>query len=79
MNWREHIVFDKDILFGKPSIKGTRLSVELILELLTGGWSREELLRNYPRLHDEHISAVLAYVSELNAAFGTPQEHPLAA
>lgn len=79
MNWRDHIVFDKDVLFGKPTIKGTRLSVEHILMLLTGGWTREELLQNYRRLTDEDITAVYAYLTELNAAFGTPEQSSLAA
>jgi len=39
MNWQDEIVSDKDILLGKPTIKGTRLSVEFIIERLASGWT----------------------------------------
>lgn len=38
MDWKERIVFDKNVLLGKPTIKGTRISVEFILERLADGW-----------------------------------------
>lgn len=46
---------------GKPVIKGTRLAVEFIVELLAEGWSDEEILRNYPGITKEDIRACLAY------------------
>ena len=49
MNWREHIHSDPTVLLGKPTIKGTRLSVELILELFEIGWTKEMILESYPR------------------------------
>ena len=61
MDWREHITVDPSILVGKPVVKGTRLSVEFIVELLSHGWSEEEVLRNYPGLSREGIQACLAY------------------
>jgi uncharacterized protein (DUF433 family) len=48
MDWRERIVTNPDILVGKPSIKGTRLSVELILGWLAQGWTVDMLVENYP-------------------------------
>ena len=64
MNWQEHIVSDKNILLGKPTIKGTRISVELILELLTDGWNEEMILKSYPNLNAIQIKAVYAYLKD---------------
>lgn len=63
MDWRERIVVDPDILVGKPVVKGTRLAVEFIVDLLAQGWSEEEILRNYPGLSAEDIKACLRYAS----------------
>ncbi len=64
MNWQEHIVSDKNILLGKPTIKGTRISVELILELLTDGWNEEMILKSYPNLNTIQIKAVYSYLKD---------------
>ena len=61
INWKEHIVTDEEILKGKPIIKGTRISVEFILERLANGWTEDEILENYPSLVSEAIKAVYAY------------------
>jgi uncharacterized protein (DUF433 family) len=61
MEWRERIVCDPEILLGKPSIKGTRISVELVLGWLGAGWSLEQVLGNYPRLQREDVLAALSY------------------
>ncbi|HSK73742.1 MAG TPA: DUF433 domain-containing protein [Pyrinomonadaceae bacterium] len=63
MNWQDKIVSDKEILLGKPTIKGTRVSVEFILERLADGWTEEQLLENYPRLKREDLQAVFAFVA----------------
>ncbi len=63
-NWEEHIVTDPNILLGKPIIKGTRISVEFVLERLATGWTETEILENYPRLSQESIKAVFAYAYE---------------
>ena len=47
MNWNDRIVLNPDILLGKPVIKGSRLAVEFIIELLAQGWSEEDILRTY--------------------------------
>lgn len=62
-NYRDLIISDPKILFGKPIIKGTRISVEHILDELAGGTTFAELLEEYPRLTSEAIFAALA-VSE---------------
>jgi len=64
MQWEAYIVSEKDILLGKPTIKGTRISVELILELLSGGWSEETILQSYPNLTQEHLQAVFSYLKD---------------
>ena len=64
MNWQEHIVSDKGILLGKPTIRGTRLSVDHILSLFAQGWTEEQVLENYPRLTKESLQAAFAYVYE---------------
>lgn len=64
MVWQDYIVSDKNILIGKPTIKGTRISVELILELLSSGWSEQQLLESYPQLKADHIKAVFAYLRD---------------
>lgn len=60
MPWPERIIVDAEILAGKPVIRGTRIAVELILELLAAGQSESEILANYPGLAREDILACLA-------------------
>lgn len=64
MEWRGRIVSDPDVLVGKPAVKGTRLSVELILGWLAQGWTHEMLLESYPQLSREDILAALAFAAE---------------
>jgi uncharacterized protein (DUF433 family) len=64
VNWRDYIVCDPAVLTGKPVLKGTRLSVEFVLELLAANWDPQALQANYPNLTDERIRAVLAYAAE---------------
>jgi uncharacterized protein (DUF433 family) len=61
----ERIVVDPEVLAGKPVIRGTRLAVEFILELLAAGQSESELLTKYPGLTRDDILACLAYASYL--------------
>jgi uncharacterized protein (DUF433 family) len=61
----ERIVVDPEVLTGKPVIRGTRLAVEFILELLAAGQSENELLANYPGLTRQDILACLSYASYL--------------
>jgi len=65
MSWQEHITIDPAILVGQPVVKGTRLSVDFIIDLLAQGWSEAEILRNYPGLNSEDIRACLAYAGEI--------------
>jgi uncharacterized protein (DUF433 family) len=61
----DRITVDPEVLAGKPVIKGTRLAVELILELLATGQSESELIESYPTLKREDILACLSYASYL--------------
>jgi uncharacterized protein (DUF433 family) len=61
----ELITVDSEVLAGKPVIRGTRLAVEFILELLASGQSDGEILANYPGLTREDILACLSYASHL--------------
>ncbi|HAK79159.1 MAG TPA: hypothetical protein DCM71_20195, partial [Runella sp.] len=50
MNWQDYIYSTPEILNGKPVFRGTRLSVEFVLERLSEGWSEQTIIENYPRL-----------------------------
>jgi uncharacterized protein (DUF433 family) len=76
MNWRDRIEVNPDVLVGKPVVRGTRLAVELILELLAAGESETDLLESYPRLTREDLLACLAYASHLAHEF---RSYPLSA
>ena len=65
MPWAERIVVDPEILGGKPVVRGTRLAVEFILELLSAGQTHSEIIENYPGLSQEDILACLAYATHL--------------
>ena len=60
MDWK---TLNPNILVGKPIIKGTRLAVEFIIDLLAQGWSIDEIIRNYPGITVADIQACLSYAS----------------
>ena len=64
MNWQDYITSDKEVLLGKPTIKGTRISVEHIVGLMAQGWTENEILENFPRLTKESLQAVFAYIQD---------------
>jgi uncharacterized protein (DUF433 family) len=76
MNWREHIEINPAVLVGKPVVRGTRLSVELVLDMLAAGVPEPEMFANYPRLTPEAVRACLAYASE---ALKAERVYPLSA
>jgi uncharacterized protein (DUF433 family) len=65
MSWQERIALDPAILTGKPTIKGTRIAVEFVVDLLARGWSQDDILREYDHLTVDDIQACLAYASEM--------------
>jgi uncharacterized protein (DUF433 family) len=58
-----HISRDPGILGGKPVIAGTRISVDIILELLSSGMSAKDIVRQYPQLTEEFVREALAYAA----------------
>jgi len=65
MDWQDRIVLDSAVLTGKPTIKGTRIAVEIVVDLLARGWSHEDILREYDHLTVVDIQACLAYASDM--------------
>lgn len=67
MDLPEHIEVRRDVMMGKPCLKGTRIPVYLILEKLAAGETSQEILAAYPQLRAEHIKASLEYAARLAA------------
>jgi uncharacterized protein (DUF433 family) len=64
MEWREYIHADPAILTGKPVVRGTRLSVEFLLELFASGWTHQQVLESYPQLTPEALRAVFRFAAD---------------
>jgi uncharacterized protein (DUF433 family) len=64
MNLLERIVLDPAIRFGKPCVRGTRITVGDVLEYLAGGMSEDQILSDFPQLTRDDIRACLAYAAE---------------
>ena len=60
------ISIDPKVCFGKPCIRGHRVWVSLILDLLASGWSTEQVLAEYPGLTQEDVLACIAYGAEMS-------------
>ena len=67
MNYKYYIQRNPDVLLGKPVIKGTRISVELIMRKLAEGYTIDDLLESYPHLNKKHIQAVFEYTADIIA------------
>jgi len=76
VKWHDRIVVDPGILVGKPVVKGTRLAVEFVIDLLAQGWGVKDILRNYPGLTAEDVQACLEYAS---ASLHAEKVYPLPA
>ncbi len=61
----EYIVADSEICHGKPTFKGTRVMVWQVLEMLEGGLSIKEIIKDFPSLTPKAIKAALRYAAEL--------------
>ena len=61
----DRITVDPDVLVGKPTIRGLRISVEQILKALAAGVTTQDLLQDFPDLEEEDIKASLLYASQL--------------
>jgi len=60
-----HISIDPKVCFGKPCIRGTRIWVSLILDLLSNGMDIKEIISEYPQLSEEDVQAAIAYGAEM--------------
>lgn len=65
MSWEDRISIDPQVLVGKPVIKGTRIAIEFLIELLAEGWTHDEVLKNYPQLAADDIQAALHYAADV--------------
>lgn len=60
----DRIAVNPDVMAGKPVIKGTRIPVQLVIQMLADGLSKEEILSEYPRLQTTDITACLIFAAE---------------
>jgi len=65
MEWKDHIDIDPAVLVGKPVIKGTRIAVEFIMDLLAQGWSEQNIFENYPGITHEDVISCLRYTEQI--------------
>ena len=63
--WQDYIEERKDVMVGKPTFKGTRLTVEFILKQLGAGMTQQELLDQYPTLEPDHLRAAMLYAADV--------------
>lgn len=64
VDYRERIVVDPNIRFGKPVVRGTRITVGDVLSYLAGGMSEAELLTEFPQLSHEDVLACLGFAAD---------------
>jgi len=65
MNYKGRVISNPDIMLGKPIIKGTRITIELIIKKLSEGMEINELLEAYPRIKREDVFAALSYSADV--------------
>jgi uncharacterized protein (DUF433 family) len=73
----ERITTNPDVRFGKPCIRGHRITVQEVLEWLSSGASQDQILADYPQLQPEDFLAVYAYAAELAGTKASEDEAPL--
>jgi len=74
LDWQERIAVDPDVCHGKPTIRGTRIMVSIILDYLKAGETHEEILRQYPTIKETDISAAIGYAAWLAHE---EEQHPI--
>ena len=65
MDWKPHIAVDPKVLHGEPHIKGTRITVGVVLQNLASGLTEEEIIESYSSLNKDTIRAAVAYAEEI--------------
>lgn len=66
--WEDHIIIEDSVMNGKPVIKGTRLTVDHILDLLKRRWTSKQIVDEYPGITGDDIAACAAYAAEVAEA-----------
>jgi len=64
-DWKGRITVDPNIMVGKPIIRGTRISVDLLMDRLADGWTIEDITASYPRVSRDDVLAAIAFVTEV--------------
>ena len=72
MNWEERIELNPAVLAGKPTVRGTRIAVELVIERLNDGWDEETILAEYPSLDQDDIGACRRHAARSESLDPTP-------
>ncbi len=67
MDYKQYIERNPEVMMGKPVIKGTRITVELIMRKLAGGYSVDELIEAYPHLSRPQVLCALEYAADIIA------------
>lgn len=75
----KRISIDPAVCFGKPCIRGTRIWVSLILDMLADGWEHQDILKEYPHLEKDDIRATLAYAALMTRERYVDFEHDVQA
>ena len=65
MDWREHIYSNPNIFGGKPIFVNSRITVEMVLDLMGAGWTVEEMAAEYPGIVPDHVAAAAAFAAEM--------------
>ena len=74
MSYRERIILDPEIRFGKPTVRGTRLTVEDVLSYMAAGMSQDELLSEFPQLTRDDVLACLAFAADRERRLATAHD-----
>ena len=74
LDWQERVAIDPDVCHGKPTIRGTRIMVSILLDYLKAGETHEEIFRQYPTLEEADIRAAIAYAAWLAHE---EEQHPI--
>jgi uncharacterized protein (DUF433 family) len=72
MDYRDRIVLDPEVRFGKPTVRGTRITVGDVLAYLAAGMTEDQILAEFPQLSREDIRACLAFAAERERRLASP-------
>ncbi len=67
MSYKQYITRDPEVMLGKPIIKGTRITVELVMRKMAAGYAIADILQQYPHLKTEQVRAAFEYTADMIA------------